>query len=43
MQNILLAPPPQGADALLLVVNESLNRRPAEELARAFVAAISSE
>jgi threonine aldolase len=43
MQNILLAPPPQGADALLLVVNESLNRRPAEELARAFVAAISSQ
>jgi threonine aldolase len=42
MQNILLAPPPDGADALLLVVNESLNRRPAEELARAFAAAISS-
>jgi len=39
--DILLAPPRKGADALMLVVNESLNRRPAEELAKAFVSAIS--
>jgi threonine aldolase len=41
--DILLAPPRKGAGALLLVVNESLNRRSAEELARAFVAALSSQ
>jgi threonine aldolase len=38
--DILLPPPRKGAEALVLVINESLNRRPAEELAKAFVAAI---
>jgi threonine aldolase len=41
--DILVVPPRKGADALLLVVNETLNRRPPEELAKAFVAAISSQ
>jgi threonine aldolase len=44
-QDILVVPvrpPRKGADTLLLFTNESLNRRPAEELARAFVAALSS-
>jgi threonine aldolase len=37
---ILLAPPRNGAKALMLVINESLNRQSAGDLAKAFVAAI---
>jgi hypothetical protein len=39
----LVVTPRKGADALMLVINETLNRRPTEELARAFVAAASSQ
>ena len=35
-------PSQKGVDSLTLVVNESLNRRPAEELAKSFVAALES-
>jgi hypothetical protein len=31
---------PRGESAFTLVVNETLNRRPAEEMARAFIEAL---
>ena len=38
-QGILVFPPRKGTDSLLLIVNESINRRPVEELVTAFVGA----
>jgi threonine aldolase len=38
--DILVVPPPQGGTALRLTINESLNRRSADELTKAFVVAL---
>ena len=38
-QGILVFPPRKGTDSLLLIVNESINRRPVEELVAASVGA----
>jgi threonine aldolase len=41
-QDILVGNPARGSSEFTLTVNESLNRRPAESLARAFVEALSA-
>jgi threonine aldolase len=41
-RGIVVRPAPKGAQKFMLIVNESLNRRPSEELAGAFVAALPS-
>ena len=39
-RGVIVRGPGQGGSAFLLVVNESLNRRPADDLARAFIEAL---